>query len=114
MKVRARFISNSSSSSFLIYGAHILNKNITKEDLEKVLDREIDDGFRLNRLVEEAAHNLGLEFIYGNGEYYIGKSWDSMGEDETKRQFKKSIETAVKKISPNLSCETYEDSWYDG
>lgn len=97
MKIRNGFVSNSSSSSFLIYGAHL--EGVDEESLPQDL--------------------LGLESFYG-GDYsdgvYLGKSWDSIGDEETGKEFKDGIEKSLTKILPDqeLSFQTHEECSYDG
>jgi len=97
MKIRQGFVSNSSSSSFLIYGTVV-------KDCE---DSEIND-----KLVSD----LGLEvFDSPYGDNYIGISWDNIGGDETGNQFRKRIEEGVAKVlGKEAKCGTYSEAWYDG
>lgn len=104
MKVSTGFISNSSSSSFLIFG-YTFSEDESKEISEKIGCE--DD-------VEEIAEKLGLDSIYGQEDEYVGLSWDCIGDDETGRQFKDRIENAIRKYLPNAKCHTFEESWYDG
>ena len=99
-KKRFGFVSNSSSSSFLIYGT-----NISNSDLEKI------EGF------DEWAFekSTGLS-VYSRSDYetYIGESWDSVGDDETGKQFKERIQKQILEHFPNAKFGTFEDAWYDG
>jgi hypothetical protein len=113
VKIRTGFVSNSSSSSFCIYGncnesgdlkelsKNIMNKEPDKEDLE-------DD---LGCLWDEIAGKLGLEYYSDcyNENFYLGKSWYNIGDNETGKEFKDKI----KKILGD-ECGTYEEAWYDG
>jgi len=98
MKIRKGFVSNSSSTSFCIYGIHIYNPT--------------------NDLYEEA-EGLGL-FVRGDqgGDgLYIGKSWTHIGNDETGRQFKEAAQETVNKLSisdKQKSCRTIQEGWFDG
>ena len=98
MKLRNGFVSNSSSSSFLIYG--------TSVDRDKVEE------------LEAKAEELGMTVEYGHpdGYYgYIGLSWDAIQDSETGAQFKNKIEEAVKKLlGPETKCMTHTQSWYNG
>ena len=96
MKIRKGFVSNSSSTSFCIYGIWLEDP---QEDMYEV------------------AEGLGL-FVhsdqYGDG-LYIGKSWTHIGDDETGKQFKESVQEKVDKLPiDDKKCETHEEGWYNG
>lgn len=98
MKVRSGFVSNSSSSSFLIYGAKF----------EKAPER----------VKQEDVGSLGIE--HGDPDWddtkYVGLSWSAIKDDETGAQFKSRIENELKKLFPDekLDIGTWEDAWYNG
>jgi hypothetical protein len=94
MKIREGFVSNSSTTSFCIYGAFL-------EDTE-----EID---------EEKAGKLGLEIEYDDYGIYVGKSWPSIKDDQTGGEFKKGIEDQIAKLlGKKVECETHEEASYNG
>jgi len=100
MKVRNGFVSNSSTSSFLIYGV------------------SMDIGYEEGEKLEEKASAVGLEIhnlSSDNGGFYMGKSWSSIEDNETGKQFKDKIEASIKNIvaDPELKCETIEYAWHD-
>lgn len=96
MKVRSGFVSNSSTSSFLIYGAFIEGK--TYDEVDEILEG-----------VE------GLEWHspdYSDG-VYVGRSWDSIGDDETGKQFKDGITKVLKeKFGPEIETSSFEEAWH--
>lgn len=105
MKISNGFISNSSSSSFLIFGY-----DISQDEL-----KEISQKLECEEDVEEVADKLNLNVEYGQYDStYIGKSWDDIGDDETGRQFKDTIENAIKQYLPNIKCSTHSEAWYNG
>jgi hypothetical protein len=114
MKTRNGFVANSSSVSFCIYGVcidkgamkkYFPNSEDIYEDLEEILKpfKTID---------------------FWNPEYYdcyyIGRSYDTIKEDETGKEFKNSTEKDIKKAlnlpetDTSLSFASFEESWIDG
>ncbi len=94
MKVRHGFVSNSSTTSFLIYGAQIPTDK------------------------EEEAKLLGLSTYsgdcYSDDEFFAGLSWDCVGDDETGKQFKERVEALIKQIDAEAKCGTIDRAYRDG
>jgi len=86
MKIRQGFVSNSSTSSFLIYGICINCPLINDEnyDLEKIISEN-----KLNLKVETGPYYEDL---------YVGRCPTSIKDDENGKQFKESIESDLKKL----------------
>ena len=100
MKTRQGFVSNSSTTSFCIYGA-IVSCSYTEDG-----DREEMWG-----LAEK--HDLSCHYPEGSSGYYIGRDWCSIGDDETGKQFKESVQKALKEMTgQEQDCATYEEAWY--
>ena len=118
MKIRKGFVSNSSTTSFCIYGICIEDDLIQKAcDLNKIkCDVSSDDYSRYDKC-DELAEVMGLEYHSGpDGEgAYFGKSLSSMKDEETFGQFKKSIEDKLSKIfGEEITCSVMEEAWRDG
>jgi hypothetical protein len=120
MKLRSGFVSNSSSSSFLIYGTEVdaselaEKLNLTEEE-KNSLDEE-GDWYLSEILYKHNEMVKGLEFIsaYGGEAFYLGLSWDSIGDDETGKEFKSKIEESVKTLlGDNVKCKTHQEAWHD-
>jgi hypothetical protein len=122
MKIRLGFVSNSSTSSFCIYGAYISDedaKNIYKnwidgEDSEDSEDSE-DKKYEIYNFFEEKASKLGLDYHHpeGFGGHYIGVEWRNIKGNETGNQFKRRIQKIITKfLGYKLSCSTCEEAYY--
>lgn len=127
MKVRLGFVSNSSTSSFCIYGTYIEFHEIgTTEFLEFMVDHidkvetiaQAEEGLEDDRYdvfwEMEKALNLDYHIVEGDDGVYIGDAWSSVGDDETGRQFKDKVEEKIKKLWPKAKCMTLEEAWRDG
>lgn len=119
MKIRNGFVSNSSTSSFLIYGIALEDDEI-REALGINEDSEDDYGDDTYEALEVKFENeklQGYSFWHpydGEDGWYIGRSWSSVGDDETGKQFRESIKNDLKKIfGDTVECSSHEAAWRD-
>ncbi|MFA5247868.1 MAG: hypothetical protein WC415_01290 [Patescibacteria group bacterium] len=111
MKIRMGFVSNSSSSSFLIVGMII-------DEIPKEYE---DDYDWLESMQKKHTELTDFEMHYpyeGDSGCYIGVSYDKMGMDETKRAFLSRVQNGCNIICNNfkidpIMVETLEAAWRD-
>lgn len=106
MKVRNGFVSNSSSSSFMMYGTEI-DKDEAIRLVGGVLKNEGDEDYddycrseEIENIMYEALKDTDLHFVapYEYDDVMIGRSWSSVKDDETGAQFKASIQAQITKV----------------
>jgi len=109
MKSRRGFVSNSSTSSFLIYGCYISNED--RISIEEQFDTEWGD------LGDAEDFPINIRPFSGADGYnkYLGRSWDCIGDNQTGAEFKQQIKQAIEKLlSKTVTCSTHEEAWRDG
>ena len=106
MKIRIDFVSNSSSSSFMLVGACFNDKEIKDawlklhpEDSEKF--NEDSENYDTYDLAYDIAHELGLKCECGIDNYYddyvFGLPYNDMNYSETKGEFQQRIKSLLSK-----------------
>lgn len=118
MKIRSGFVSNSSSSSFCIYGVYmdtdeLVEKmknagNLSEEELEQLDD---EGSWYIQELLYGKMDNLSI--YESEGDCWIGRDFTTIGDDETGKQFKESVEQNMEKLlGEKVDCEIHEEEIY--
>lgn len=104
MKCRKNFVSNSSSSSFVVYGVSMDDDEffaLCESKLgEEVVKAIIEDPYSGNAYTElnKLEKDTGLEFMHDwECEYHlIGRQFKTIGDNETGLEFKNSVKSKLK------------------
>ena len=105
MKIRSGFVSNSSSSSFCVYGSYIA---------ESVFEAVYDDANKIKILEQFDIDEHGNPDCYEDTTM-VGRRFTSIKDDETGGEFKKKTSEAMKKLfGEDTECSTCKEGWYDG
>jgi hypothetical protein len=115
MKIRNGFVSNSSSTSFVCIGV-MIDMDVIGENkaLFEKYDLEMDEGEY--ELMEKVCHKTGLQFIGGDGDFYVGRVIEFNDEDpqepeeiefDLKSAKYKSLKTFCEELGVEFNVKTY-------
>lgn len=117
MKIRNGFVSNSSTSSFCIFGAFISSEEmrnaIEQIDAEYKFEDGGDSVYEMAEFLEEKL-DLKCSVLPDTDGACFGRTAQSLKDDETGLQFKQSVQSIIQKYFPNIQCCWNEEAWYDG
>jgi len=115
MKIRQGFVSNSSSSSFHLYGVEMDRNEFQKMILDKGLTTQDElDKLGLDEVLWSAVQGLEGICISAWDAVYFGRFYSYIGDDETLKAFKENVEKALKEfLGDDVECKEYEEVYPD-
>ncbi len=104
MKIRMGFVSNSSTSSFLMYGVNLSDRAEMRDFFEERWD---------------ICRDLSIDFVRAyEDEYYMGRSLKRIKDEQTFKEFKSETIELVKKFLSEHKIKVednefgiYEEAW---
>ena len=105
MKIRNGFVSNSSSSSFMIYGAFIDGDKIREIYAEPLKNDEDFDFY--DEVIKWSIKNslLAMNDDGCDDGFFVGRDPITIGDDETGKQFKQDVQDKIEQFFGKIVCK---------
>lgn len=109
MKIRDGFVSNSSSTSFSIYGVSLETSELLRL-IRGGPEEEFPDDDSLYDICDKLNETELTAYADSECGYaYIGLCWCGIGDDETGKEFKERASNLIAEhVGPNLTCYTIQ------
>jgi hypothetical protein len=116
MKIRQGFVSNSSSTSFTIFGIQsdfdfdefLKAKLVTKKQRD---DIENDSRSLFESIKQKLPNGFDIIYSYDDNDIYIGRDAKSIQDNETGLEFKQSAQEFLESIfGRHIKCEWIEET----
>ena len=125
MKRRKGFVSNSSTSSYCVYGLALEGMPIkaSPEEVRALLERlgkstdwldaldseEVEECYDSDFLYDLSGALGDFDYQYADGMCVFGRCLTGIGDDETGKQFKDSVDEVMRVLfGPSVKCEMLE------
>lgn len=114
MKIKLGFVTNSSSSSFVVMGAYVEKAVIPIEFLKDLGEEDLFDLYDQLCRGSELDYSFGPEMGYGEESAMVGLPYTKMRDDETLKQFKERAQLLIlEKFGVATTVGHIQECWMD-
>jgi len=123
MKIKTDFVTNSSSSSFVVVGISMEERELPEDKIIEILEKHgLQIGTQedlLETCIEDFTKGSDLTYSFGScyddGPVMVGICYTNMMDDETLAQFKARVKNLIKeRFGVSKEPGHIEECWQDG